>query len=29
VQRLLSITHASEQLRVLTGGDSPLADAQA
>jgi anti-anti-sigma factor len=30
VQRLLSITHASEQLQVLTGRDAPLAqDAQA
>jgi anti-anti-sigma factor len=28
VQRLLSITHASEQLRVLTGGDTTVADAQ-
>jgi anti-sigma B factor antagonist len=29
VQRLLSITHANEQLRVLAGSDAPLADAQA
>ncbi len=30
VQRLLSITHASEQLQVLSGPDAPLAqDAQA
>ena len=30
VQRLLSITHANEQLRVLTGSDAPIGnDAQA
>lgn len=29
VQRLLSITHASEQLRVLTGADASATDAQA